>query len=80
MRQTRIPKQIIWGVIGICVLPFLLNLAGVDFGTSKIAPSIGMLARLRLGVKIQDQVPDANFRSSLAGQCRICREGTCVFP
>lgn len=34
MRQTRIPKQIIWGVIAICVLPFLLNLAGVDFSTS----------------------------------------------
>ena len=46
MRQPRIPKQIIWGVIGICVLPFLLNLVGVDFGSSRTPLGIQEISRL----------------------------------
>ncbi|MGK7872157.1 MAG: methyl-accepting chemotaxis protein [Xenococcaceae cyanobacterium] len=33
MTDTKVPKEIVWAVIAICVLPFLLNLFGVDFGT-----------------------------------------------
>ena len=55
MRQTRIPKQIIRGVIGICILPFLLNLAGVDLGTSNTAPHWHVGA---------PKVRDGNSRSS----------------
>lgn len=33
MKQNKIPKQFVWGVVAICVLPALLNLFGVDFGT-----------------------------------------------
>ncbi len=30
---TKMPKPLIWTVAAICVLPFLLNLVGVDFST-----------------------------------------------
>lgn len=33
MKKTRIPVQLVWAVVGICVLPSLLNLLGVDFGS-----------------------------------------------
>ncbi|MUG98525.1 hypothetical protein F7734_42020 [Scytonema sp. UIC 10036] len=33
MNKTRIPVQLVWGVVGICVVPSLLNLLGVDFGS-----------------------------------------------
>ena len=33
MRRTRIPVQLVWAVVAICVLPILLNLLGVDFGS-----------------------------------------------
>ena len=31
--EQKLPKQVVWAVIAICVLPFLLNLAGVDFAS-----------------------------------------------
>jgi len=31
--KTQMPKQLSWVIIAVCVLPFLLNLLGVDFGT-----------------------------------------------
>ena len=31
--STRLPPSIVWGTLAICVLPSLLNLAGVDFGS-----------------------------------------------
>lgn len=31
--DTKIPKEIIWSVVVICVMPFFLNLIGIDFGT-----------------------------------------------
>ncbi|MCA1990604.1 MAG: methyl-accepting chemotaxis protein [Coleofasciculus sp. S288] len=31
--DTKIPKEIIWSVLAICVIPFFLNLIGIDFGT-----------------------------------------------
>lgn len=33
MRRTRIPIQLVWAVVAICVLPSFLNLLGVDFGS-----------------------------------------------
>jgi hypothetical protein len=33
MRRNRIPVQLVWVVVVICVLPSLLNLLGVDFGS-----------------------------------------------
>jgi hypothetical protein len=30
---TRVPKEIIWIVVAICIIPFVLNLLGIDFGT-----------------------------------------------
>ncbi len=30
---TKMPKPLVWTVAAICVLPFLLNLVGVDFST-----------------------------------------------
>jgi hypothetical protein len=33
MIKTRIPVQLVWAVVVICVLPSLLNLLGVDFGS-----------------------------------------------
>ena len=36
MNGTEIPKPILWTVIAACVLPFALNLLGVDFGSPKV--------------------------------------------
>ena len=33
--ESTLPKQFIWAVVAICVLPFLLNLFGVDFGSKE---------------------------------------------
>ncbi|MBW4627534.1 MAG: hypothetical protein KME49_19025 [Brasilonema octagenarum HA4186-MV1] len=33
MRRNRIPVQLVWAVVVICLLPSLLNLLGVDFGS-----------------------------------------------
>jgi len=33
MREVKIPAQLIWLIGGICLLPFLLGLLGMDFGT-----------------------------------------------
>ncbi len=35
--KYNIPERIIWVVLGICILPILFNLLGVDFGTIKRA-------------------------------------------
>jgi PAS domain S-box-containing protein len=35
-KRTKIPKPFFWGTIAICVLPFLLNRFGVDFGTYEV--------------------------------------------
>jgi hypothetical protein len=32
--NTKVPKEIVWAVVGICVLPFLLNLVGINFGVT----------------------------------------------
>jgi PAS domain S-box-containing protein len=40
-RQTTIPMPIVLGIIGICLLPFTLNLFGVDFGSASKALPIG---------------------------------------
>ena len=34
LNGDRMPRWLVWGVMLICVLPFLLNLLGVDFGSS----------------------------------------------
>lgn len=34
MIKTRIPVQMVWAVVFLCVLPSLLNLLGVDFGSA----------------------------------------------
>ena len=33
--QIKIPQSFIWATVGICVLPFLLNLIGIDFASTK---------------------------------------------
>ena len=35
LQTTKLPRELIWGIIAICVLPFLLNLCGVNFGSIK---------------------------------------------
>src|SRR5690349_10713252 len=35
--KYNIPEKVIWAVLGICTLPVILNLLGVDFGTIKRA-------------------------------------------
>lgn len=42
--ESKIPREVIFAVIAICVLPFLLNLMGVDFGTQKKSFDISSLA------------------------------------
>ncbi len=37
LENPKIPNAFIWGMLGLCVLPFLLNLTGVDFGSQKSA-------------------------------------------
>ena len=54
--STRIPKQLIWIVAIICVLPFLFHLSGVDWGTS--AQSFDMASASRM---TEDQRLDAMF-------------------
>ncbi|MFQ5449431.1 MAG: response regulator [Nitrospinaceae bacterium] len=34
--KIKIPAGLVWGIAGICVLPFCLNLLGYDFGNPKI--------------------------------------------
>ncbi|MEP0772339.1 hypothetical protein NDA06_23990, partial [Trichocoleus sp. ST-U1] len=45
----RIPFQLIWVVVAICVLPSLLNLLGVDFASPKhpfeVPAAVGMSPR-----------------------------------
>ncbi len=36
MKESKIPKQLIWAVVAVCVLPLLLNLVGVDFGSTRL--------------------------------------------
>ena len=38
--DNRMPRQIAWTVLAISALPFVLNLAGVDFGTARTAPPV----------------------------------------
>jgi|GEM_PF-1081655 len=33
--QIKIPKPFIWATVGICIMPFLLNLIGIDFASTK---------------------------------------------
>ncbi len=35
LNDTRMPTPIVWGILAICAAPFLLNLAGIDFGSQK---------------------------------------------
>ena len=36
MKKSKIPKQLVWAVVAVCVLPLLLNLVGVDFGSPRL--------------------------------------------
>jgi hypothetical protein len=33
MHNARLPDALVWAIVTVCVLPFLLSLAGVDFST-----------------------------------------------
>ena len=35
MSESKLPKQLIWAVVALCVLPIVLNLLGVDFGLTR---------------------------------------------
>ncbi len=35
LQDARMPTPVIWGILAICAAPFLLNLAGIDFGSQK---------------------------------------------
>ncbi len=40
---NKFPKQLIWAVAAICVMPFLLNVLGFDFETHAPSPDAGIL-------------------------------------
>ncbi len=45
----RLPRQVVWSVVGLSVLPSLLNLLGVDFGVAGYdGPELGELGGLEL--------------------------------
>ena len=35
LQDARMPTPIIWGILAVCAAPFLLNLAGIDFGSQR---------------------------------------------
>jgi len=35
LNDVRMPTLFVWGILAICAAPFLLNLAGIDFGSQK---------------------------------------------
>ena len=37
MHSAKIPTRIIWAVVAVCVLPFALNILGIDFGSPKVS-------------------------------------------
>ncbi len=47
LREARIPKSMMWAVVLICVLPFFLNLLGVDFGSEGPALDLSAAARMK---------------------------------
>ena len=55
-RQQTIPLPLIWAVVFICLLPFLLNLVGVDFSSS--APPFDAVAATNMA---SHQMVDAMF-------------------
>ncbi len=42
-----VSKYLVWVVIAICVLPFILNLFGMDFGTTKVQLDIPALSEMQ---------------------------------
>lgn len=37
--QTKIPNSLLWTVVATSVLPFLLNMLGLDFGNDRLQPT-----------------------------------------
>ena len=56
--KKTIPKQLVWLVLAICVLPFLLNLFGIDFGSAKKPFDFSAVAGMK-----SDEVVDSMFYS-----------------
>jgi len=49
LASRRLPRQVVWSVVGLSVLPTLLNLLGVDFGVAGYdGPGLGELGGLEL--------------------------------
>ncbi|AFZ15135.1 methyl-accepting chemotaxis sensory transducer [Crinalium epipsammum PCC 9333] len=46
MKKTQLPKEFIWAVLVICVLPFLLNLLGISFASPKVTLDFAKLSQL----------------------------------
>ncbi len=55
--ESKIPREVVIAVIAICILPFILNLMGMDFGVQKNSSGLSSL-----GIRLTDAV-----HRSLAG-------------
>ena len=47
MKDTKLPQELIWAVIIICVLPFILNLLGIDFASPQQKLNFTALAEMK---------------------------------
>ena len=54
--KPKVPKPMFWLVVAICVIPFILNLLGVDFGTQKSTIDLDEVIH-----QAPNQVTDAMF-------------------
>lgn len=52
MRDTTLPLQFVWSVVAICLLPFILIMSGVDFGTHAVCPVADEFVGLRQPARI----------------------------
>lgn len=46
VKQTRLPTAFVYGVVGICILPFLLNLLGISFASPQNSLNLSTLTNL----------------------------------
>jgi hypothetical protein len=62
IKKNQLPKQVVWAVIGICVLPFFLHLLGVDFDSTLRLFDLTMFSEMG-----KHQRDDALFHSLAGG-------------
>src|SRR5437764_78456 len=64
--KSKISKLVLWLIIGVCVLPLLLNLIGVDFGTvtSSLSPyRITRFVMMERQEEFRDMLLGRNFHT-----------------